>query len=317
MPFPTLIPDSQLYFATKLEAIRELYFDRRLGQAISSVPLAKVDGELHSIVSAASLSTLALHGLRGETFYAVPCLPAAEPHLVGYYRLLYGISQKQFYGRGAFSMFKTMELKGILSAAAEGQLSDLCSAMAATADILIASLPRVSKDLIHEFQLMTLGAAFDGGKRNIIGQSGVTEVVGLINSIIPKSSTVTSSPTVVVFTNASGRKVTVAMAADPDVNVVEEVANTLQPVLAIEVKAGTAASNRLNRLGEAEKSHLKAKLNGHTRYWTIVRVNYAKSEVHANSPTTQESWHLDQIKDTTTPEHARFVAMFKAYLGIP
>ncbi len=91
----------------------------------------------------------------------------------------------------------------------------------------------------------------------------------------------------------------------------------LQPVLAIEVKAGTDASNRLNRLGEAEKSHLKAKGRGHTRYWTIVRVKYTPAEVKANSPTTQEYWHLDEINDPAHPEHIRFVGMLKANLGIP
>ena len=100
-------------------------------------------------------------------------------------------------------------------------------------------------------------------------------------------------------------------------SVVEEVGNVLQPVLAIEVKAGTDASNRLNRLGEAEKSHLKARTDGHTQFWTIVRVNYTQAEVRANSPTTQQFWHLDQIKDPNHTEHVRFVGMFKRALGIP
>jgi len=317
MPFPTLVPDSQLLFAVKLDAIRDLYFDKRLRDAVAAIPLAKIDAELHQAVSAASLSTLAQHGLRGETFYPVPCLLEAEPYLLGYYRLLYGVSQKLFYKSSAFSRFKTMETRGVLISNAKVDLADLCAALAGTADVLIASLPKISKDLVHELQVMTLGVAFDGGKRNLIGQSGVKEVVALISSIIPPSSVMSSSQTVLVFRNASGRKVTVAMAADPDVSVVEEVANSLQPVLAIEVKAGTDASNRHNRLGEAEKSHLKAKARGHTRYWTIVRVNYSQTDVRANSPTTQEHWHLDEIKDPKHPEHARFVGMFKAYLGIP
>ncbi len=126
-----------------------------------------------------------------------------------------------------------------------------------------------------------------------------------------------SSPRVVLFVNASNRRVTITAAADPDVSVVEEVANTLEPVLAIEVKAGIDASNRLNRLGEAEKSHLKAKSRGHARFWTIVRVPYTDAEVAANSPTTQKHWHLDHIKEPEHPEGRQFVALFKSYLGIP
>lgn len=317
MPLPTLTPDSQLLFAVKLDAIRGLYFNSRLTAAVAAVPLKTIDAELHATVSAASLSALAKHGLRGETCYPVPSLLEAEPYLLGYYRLIYGISQKQFYQASAFSSFKGMELRGALNATAKSRLPDLCAALAGTADVLVASLPTISKDLVHELQVMTLGVAFDGGKRNLIGQGGVAEVLNLVNSIVPQASVISASPTVVVFTNASGRKVTVAMSPDPDVSVVEEVGNALQPVLAIEVKAGTDASNRLNRLGEAEKSHLKARADGHTQFWTIVRVNYTQAEVRANSPTTQQFWHLDQIKDPNHAEHVRFVGMFKRALGIP
>ena len=316
MPLPILTPDSQLLFATKLEAIRDLYFDERLQAAVKATPLATIDAQLHATASSASLSALAQRGLRGEAFCPVPCLLEAEPYLLGYYRLLYGISQKQFYTGSTFSRFKGMELRGVLSPTLKPELADLCAALSGTADILIASLSTVSRDLVHELQMMTLGVAFDGGKRNLIGQSGVAEVVALISAIVPPASVISSSPTVLVFTNASGRKVTVAMAPDPDVSVVEEVANALQPVLAIEVKAGTDASNRHNRLGEAEKSHLKARARHHTRFWTIVRVNYTKAEMRA-TPTTQEHWHLDEIKDPSHPEHVRFVGMLKAYLGIP
>ena len=316
MPLPTLTPDSQLLFAVKLDEIRGLYFDSRLATAVAAVPLANIDAELHASVSAASLSALAKHGLRGETFYPVPSLLKAEPYLLGYYRLIYGISQKRFYQSSAFSSFKGMELRGTLNVAAQDRLPELCSALASTADVLVASLPTISIGLIHELQLMTLGAAFDGGKRNLIGQGGVAEVMTIVRSIVPEGSVISASPTVVVFTNASGRKVTVSMSPDPDVSVVEEVGDTLQPVLAIEVKAGTDASNRLNRLGEAEKSHLKAKLKGHTQYWTIVRLTYTRKEVQDNSPTTQQFWHLDEVKNPNHAEHARFVGMFKRALGI-
>lgn len=316
MNFPTLLPDSQLIFANKLDSIRELYFDKRLQSAVKAVPVSQIDSELHSIVSAASISSLAQHGLRGETFYPVPCLLEVEPYLLGYYRLVYGISQKQFYSGTAFSRFKNMELKGELGRGSSPELRPLCESLAGTADVLVASLPTISKELIHELQLMTLGVAFDGGKRNLIGQSGVTQVVAILNQIIPSSNVISASATAIVFTNSSGRKVTVAMAADPDVSVTEEIGETLQPVLAIEVKAGTDASNRLNRLGEAEKSHLKARQKGHTRFWTIVKVNYNKIEVQSNSPTTQEFWHLDHLSATNHPEYTRFANMFKAYLGI-
>lgn len=315
--FPVLAPDSQILFAAKLDSIRSLYFDKTLSAAVAAVDLALIDAELHQYVSPASLSTLAQHQLRGEAFYPVPCLLEKQPFLLGYYRLLYGISQKQFYKAATFSRFRKMESSGVLSANAKQDLAGLCASLAGTADALISTLPKLSRSHVYEMQIMTLGVQLDGGKRNIIGQEGVAELSHLIRAIIPPLSVVSSGDVVTVFTNAAGRKVTVSVAADPDVSVVEEVANGLVPVLAIEVKAGTDASNRLNRLGEAEKSHLKAKARGHTKFWTVVRVPYTPAEVAANSPTTQACWQLDNIKDINHSDHTQFVALLKSYLGVP
>jgi uncharacterized membrane protein YiaA len=56
---------------------------------------------------------LAKHGLRGELVYPVPYLFANNPFLLGYYRLLLGFSQKEFYSTAfGVSIFKTMEVKG-------------------------------------------------------------------------------------------------------------------------------------------------------------------------------------------------------------
>lgn len=57
---------------------------------------------------------VASFGLRGEVLFAVPCVLAANPCLLGYCRLLLGLSQKEFYGKGPFGRFKRLEDEGLI-----------------------------------------------------------------------------------------------------------------------------------------------------------------------------------------------------------
>ncbi len=54
----------------------------------------------------------------------------------------------------------------------------------------------------------------------------------------------------------------IEFSSDPDVLITEKLQSGVRYILSIEVKGGTDASNIHNRLGEAEKSHLKAKKFG-------------------------------------------------------
>jgi hypothetical protein len=82
---------------------------------------------------------------------------AAKPELLGYYRLLYGLSQKEFY-KGGFGKFKSMETNGVLREENEKHLADLCASLAETATSLLKGIQPVSLATIHELQLLTLGS---------------------------------------------------------------------------------------------------------------------------------------------------------------
>ncbi len=70
----------------------------------------------------------------------------------------------------------------------------------------------------------------------------------------------------------------------PDIIIREEMSKgTFRNIIAIEVKGGTDYSNIHNRIGEAEKSHQKARNSGFVECWTVVNVDrldftVAKSE---------------------------------------
>ena len=103
----------QISFFQSLERLRSTHLLDALLTASSEADIHTVDRELGHFADNAALQRLAGWGLRGEILFALPSLLRANPHLLGYYRLLLGFSKKQFYGKAhGLSAFKSMEEKG-------------------------------------------------------------------------------------------------------------------------------------------------------------------------------------------------------------
>ena len=254
--------------------------------------------------------------LRGETFFPVPCLLAARPELLGYYRLLYGISQKEFYKRG-YSTFRSMEMENEVSDVNQGMLSQLCLSLCQTGSQLLVGVQPASFDAIHELQLLTIGPQLRGSQNNRIGSKATKEVFDLVGSLIGRRHIQSSTTQVIEVKNAAGRIVQIAFAPDPDITIIERIATTeAMPNTSIEIKGGTDVSNVHNRIGEAEKSHLKAKAEGFTRFWTIVRARIDLEAAKQQSPTTTEFFNLDDIQDKSHAAYRRFRAVLHQVVGI-
>jgi hypothetical protein len=119
-----------------------------------------------------------------------------------------------------------------------------------------------------------------------------------------------STAQVIEVKNAAGRIVQIAFAADPDITIIERLATEAMPNTSIEIKGGTDVSNVHNRIGEAEKSHLKAKAEGFTRFWTIVRAKIDAAMARKQSPTTTEFFNLDEIQSRSNPWRRAWCAVF-------
>jgi len=130
--FPPFSPDLQLQFWARLQQIRNKYLSDALSQTIKDLDITKLDGELAVFVGSARLAAVAAYSLRGETFFPVPYLLRTKPMLLGYYRLLYGLSQKEFY-KHPFGRFRAMEENNQLSTENENLLSPLCRSLGETA----------------------------------------------------------------------------------------------------------------------------------------------------------------------------------------
>jgi len=146
--------------------------------------------------------------------------------------------------------------------------------------------------------LLTLGAQADGSWRNLIGQKAVKDVFEALTDVIKAQGTnyVQVSGTSLTLVNSSGREISIALAADPDVVIAEESASGQKYIkVAIEIKGGADKSNAHNRAGEAEKSHQKVRAEAQD-FWTIISLTgMDMSVLHRESPSTRQWFDLREV----------------------
>ncbi|MGH8553580.1 MAG: XcyI family restriction endonuclease, partial [Methylococcales bacterium] len=239
-------------------------------------------------------------GLRGELMFAVPCLLSASPRLLGYYRLLLGFSQKAFYtSEFELTGFKSMEEKGVLSAVQLDRLEELCAGLVQSAIALLdgIGIDRITPRLLEDLALLTVGPQLRGGRNVKLGFAGIVKVFDAISAIVAGAA-IKIEPNCIELKNAAGRRVLIEFSSDPDIIIREEMAaNTFRNIIAIEIKAGTDFSNIHNRIGEAEKSHQKARAMGYHECWTVVNVDRIDlSTAQSESPSTNRFYRLSQIE---------------------
>src|SRR6266404_5206393 len=111
---PINLPSSkpQANVASYIEEFRRVYLQQALANAIQSLDLGVINEQLQELAPAADLRELASRGIRGEFVFAVPIILTTKPNLIGYYRLLLGYSQKEFYQKSKLARFERLEAKG-------------------------------------------------------------------------------------------------------------------------------------------------------------------------------------------------------------
>ena len=313
--FPILEPSLQISFYRRLLELRELYLQDALKNTVRAIDLKNLDDELVEYVASDYLRRVASHGLRGEVFFPVPLLLHENPYLLGYYRLLFGLSQKEFYSKGPFGRFKRLEARGEIPSRAMGLVGPLCRSLVGTGQGLLDEVDDLSLAVVHDLQLLTLGPQLRGSRNTWLGQAATREVFELIGGIVSPYTTKVGVRSI-QLRNDSGRTVLLEFASDPDIRIVEQLASRMRPLVSVEIKGGTDVSNIHNRLGEAEKSHQKARTHGFLEFWTIDRCEIDPLVARQESPTTSHFFNLDLISDPKTDEHATFREVLASLLGI-
>lgn len=314
-------PDIQIDFATILAEMRDEYLLEALCKTVEGMDIETLDRDLAAMVPRADLAGLASRGLRGELVFAVPSVLSANPKLLGYYRLLLGYSQKAFYqGKLGTTVFKAMEEGGVLSPVASSRLTDLCGQLIAAASVLTAAVgfDRLTRNFIDDLTLLTLGPQLRGGANVRKGTAGIVNVFDTIYGIVRKHCR-KSSPNRMELRNAAKRSVFIEFASDPDIVIRELMApKEYRNIVAIEIKGGTDFSNIHNRLGEAEKSHQKARLQGFVECWTVVNVdNIDMTMARQESPATDRFYRLSRLVLGKGDEYTDFKRRVLSLTGLP
>lgn len=314
------LPNTQISFANALTAIRDLLLQDALSSTVASMDIQLIDAELHSFADSNSLRELARNGMRGELLFAVPCVLRTNPYLLGYYRLLLGYSQKGFYtATTGAGMFKSMEEKGTISSKQADSLSELCIALNNNSKYMLDRMSpyMINPSFFDHLTLLTLGPQLRGGANVQKGTSAITQVFDVVYQIV-KNRVVVFDKHRIMLKNSSGRSVIIQFAADPDIVIREELApDVYKNLVAIEVKGGQDYSNIHNRVGEAEKSHQKAKKDGYVECWTVVNVDRIDmSMARKESPTTNRFYRLSELLTDSSPDLRDFSLQIRSAAGI-
>ena len=314
-------PDLQIDFSYALAHARSLFLQEALGETVEKLDIALIDKQLSKFAPSEALSALAKKGLRGELLFAVPCILETNPRLIGYYRLLLGFSQKAFYAtEHGLSRFKGMEDKGVFTQSVQPYIEQLCKSLSASAHHLLVGVgpERIGRDLLDDLTLLTLGPQLRGGANVKRGVAGIALVFQIIHQIV--APYVQSSNTnCIEIINAAQRRVFIEFSSDPDIIIREEISpNAYRNIIAIEIKGGMDFSNIHNRIGEAEKSHQKARILGYAECWTIVNVDRIDIKMaHRESPSTNRFYRLSHIGSNKGDEYQDFRNRLISLTGIP
>ncbi|MFN0100759.1 MAG: XcyI family restriction endonuclease [Bryobacteraceae bacterium] len=311
----------QISLYSRLQSLRNLYLRDGLRTTIENVnfDLAVLDAELSEKIPVTHLKKLAALGIRGEIVFPVPYLIHRNPFLLGYYRLLYGFSQKAFYEQGPFRELKSVEQRGVVSEPIRSKISALCESLIQSGKALLDVIDPVSADLVHDLQLLTLGPQLRGSNNVDVGQQAVEVAFNLLKGLLVKYT-----PTIkgrrMTFLNDSALPVLVHFGGDPDISFTQTLGFEDRKLVAIEIKGGRDVSNIWNRLGEAEKSHSSARLKGFNELWTITGVDLGsspalKKRAEEKSKATTRFFNLDRIVDPSTPDGTSFRQLLGSIIG--
>lgn len=320
--FPVLKPSGQIDFYARLQAVRDRYLSEALKKTVNdtSFNLETLNSELSIYVKSEHLKRLASFGLRGEVCFPVPYIFSRNPYLLGYYRLLYGFSCKAFYDQGPFKRFQCLENAGAIQSRVEPAIPAFCRSLAKTGEILLDLINPVSLSVVNDLQVLTLGAQFRGSGNVKVGQNAMESFFALVKTLLAAYNPRVKGRRI-TFLNDSRLPVTVRMTSDPDVSITIKLEAEERQLVAIEMKGGTDVSNIWNRIGEAEKSHSKAKAKGFNELWTITRVDLNSDpailkKARAQSATTTRFFFLDRIADPTSPEAMTFRQVLGSIMGV-
>ncbi len=218
-----LSPSRQVVFHQMLVAARKSVLMEALSEALGQLDPKIAKKQILVYVPDGAQKILAAVSIRDEHGFPIPAVLENKPTLIGYYRLLLGISQKRFYRKGTgMGPFKSLKIRGLFNPKKRPSLERFCAVMAGNLDEMVRQIsPKITARDVSELPLLTLGAQLYGSNNNTIGKQATLDVFLSVVEIV-KKFIVSQDNSKITVHNASERKVIVALSGDPDIRIQEE-----------------------------------------------------------------------------------------------
>lgn len=305
MRFNPILPSTAIGLFQALLTARGLQLQPALDQTVQIVGVLTIDEELHRLVPAESLTYLASLHLRGERVFPVPSIIRHTPQLIGYYRMLLGVSKKDFSqpNKLGYGPWANVEARNAISVRLDPYLEDFCRALILPLVELVEAtklLKPLNNQDLNDLALLTLGPTLQGGRNNMIGQQASKDVFDAFRNILRRWVTL-ETDALMQIQIPGGAAYELAVGSDPDIRLDELIpvqgnAAIRRPIIAMEIKGGRDTSNAHNRAGEAEKSHIKAAERGYHNRWTImVMQGLDWDRIRAETPSSTELFAANEI----------------------
>jgi XcyI restriction endonuclease len=185
-PMQVPSPARQLSFHAMLVTARTQWLSDGLHEALGIVNPKQVKKDINRLVPKAAQRVLAKAGIRDEEVFPTPTVLRAQPTLVGYYRLLLGQPQKQFYTSATgLGPFKRVEETGLLNDVQSARLDEFCVAMCEQLALLVTEMvPPIRPRDVHDLTLLTIGSQFQGANNNRIGREATRAVFLAVKKVV-------------------------------------------------------------------------------------------------------------------------------------
>lgn len=320
LQFKPISPDKPIDIYEALVAARRLQLQPALGKAVDEVGVAVIDRELRELVPSRALNHVASLGLRGERVFPVPAILQHAPPLIGYYRMLLGVSKKEFGDKDklGYGPWLNAEERGEIPLRLRPHLCQFCEAFVLPLVELVHAMDTFDDRDLSDLTLLTLGPTLQGGRNNIIGSQASRAVFEALRTLVA-GPIVFDSERLVRFEAPRGRKFALIEGSDPDVRLdLTSRSGKEIPVIAIEIKGGKDARNAHNRAGEAEKSHIKAKIAGYRHRWTIIVMQELdRAKLKSETPTSTELFEASEVIEKSGPDWKKLRREFANVLSQP
>lgn len=298
-----------------LVAARRLQLQPALGRAVGEVGVSIIDQELQQLVPSEALNHVAGLGMRGEQVFPVPSILEQAPPLIGYYRMLLGVSKKDFGDKLGYGPWKNAEESGIISPRLIPSLPRFCKVFIDSLVRLVFAMGVFDDRDLGDLALLALGPTLQGACNNVIGRTASKRVFESLRTLVSDFITF-DSERLIRFEAPGGRNFALVEGSDPDVRLDETVDGRETPVVAIEIKGGEDASNAHNRAGEAEKSHIKARQQGFSHCRTImVMRGLDRRRLREETPSSTELFEASEIIGQSGADRDAFRRKFSEVAG--